>query len=406
MVLDLLDKKDKRGNKVMDYLVVLVISVLAVAIRLPFLSAKFPDYIVCLKPWVDQFKEYGGLAGLGHEIGNYTPAYMHFLMIFSYFDIEPVYLIKGLGILMDFFLAGAGACLIAYGGTRKQHIAMYAILLMVPTVLTNSGVWGQCDNFYATFILFALFFSLKDISYTIGKGKKWQITFKTEDMVIIFTGLAFAFKLQTIFILPVLAVLFLKKRWRLWSLLWIPVVYGITIFPSWLAGRGLKDLLTIYFRQTGDFSEYTLYYPNVYTLWQNETFAPQFAVMSMIFCGMGLVVTVYVLYGRNFTITPRFLCLFTTFSVLFIANFLPHMHERYGYVADILSVSLLLHDRKKTLIPVVLILISLMTYARHLLWFDYGNVLAVAALARMGIILYLGKLLLEETEEKIVPYVQ
>ena len=74
MVLDVLDKKDKRGNRVMDYVVVLVISVLAVAIRLPFLSAKFPDYIVCLKPWVDQFKEYGGLAGLGHEIGNYTPA--------------------------------------------------------------------------------------------------------------------------------------------------------------------------------------------------------------------------------------------------------------------------------------------------------------------------------------------
>lgn len=393
MFVDLLSKKTKREYRIFDFVVLAFIIILALGVRLVFIDAKFPDYIVCLKPWVESFREYGGFKGLAYEIGNYTPAYMHFLMIFSYFHIEPLYLIKGLAIFMDFILAFVTASFLAKGKSKQAFITVFAIVLMIPTVITNSGVWGQCDNFYTTFVIAALFFSLKDIEKTIFKNSKCSVTIKTEDIVMFFIGIAFSFKLQTVFLLPVLVILFLKKRWRLTSLLWVPFVYLVFMIPSVIAGRGVKDLLTIYFRQTGDFAEMTLAYPNIYDLWQNDTFATQFSWLCMLFCGMGLVLVVYYLYNHPFTIEVEFLSLFTCFSVMFITYFLPHMHDRYGYIADILSIYVLLYNKKKAPIPFLLIIISMMTYARSLLWFSYDNMYLVGSLIRAALILYMGKML-------------
>lgn len=393
MFVDLLSKKTKREYRIFDFVVLAFIIILALGVRLVFIDAKFPDYIVCLKPWVESFREYGGFKGLAYEIGNYTPAYMHFLMIFSYFHIEPLYLIKGLAIFMDFILAFVTASFLAKGKSKQAFITVFAIVLMIPTVITNSGVWGQCDNFYTTFVIAALFFSLKDIEKTIFKNSKCSVTIKTEDIVMFFIGIAFSFKLQTVFLLPVLVILFLKKRWRLTSLLWVPFVYLVFMIPSVIAGRGVKDLLTIYFRQTGDFAEMTLAYPNIYDLWQNDTFATQFSWLCMLFCGMGLVLVVYYLYNHPFTIEVEFLSLFTCFSVMFITYFLPHMHDRYGYIADILSIYVLLYNKKKAPIPFLLIIISMMTYARSLLWFSYDNMYLIGSLVRAALILYMGKML-------------
>lgn len=406
MFVDLLSKKTKKEYRIFDIIVLLFVIALAVGVRLVFIDSKFPDYIVCLKPWVESFREHGGFKGLAYEIGNYTPAYMHFLMIFSYFDIEPLYLIKGLAIIMDFVLAFVTAAFLAKGKNKQAFITVFTIVLMIPTVITNSGVWGQCDNFYTTFIIAALFFSLKDIEKTIWKNSRFAITLKTEDIVMFFIGIAFSFKLQTVFVLPVLVILFLKKRWRLTSLLWVPFVYCVSIIPSVIAGRGVKDLLTIYFRQTGDFEEMTLAYPNIYDLWQNQDFATQFSLLCMIFCGMGLVLVVYYLYNHSFSINVEFLSLFTCFSVMFITYFLPHMHDRYGYIADILSIYVLLYNKKKAPIPFLLIIISMMTYARSLLWFSYDNMYLTGSLVRAALILYMGKMLTdyvkkEEATEKI-----
>lgn len=393
MFIDVFSKKITREYRIFDFIVLGFIIVLALGVRMVFIDAQFPDYTVCLKPWVEAYREYGGIQGLAYEIGNYTPAYMHFLMIFSYFAIEPLYLIKGLAIFMDFVLAFVTASFLGRGRSKQTFITVFAIVLMIPTVITNSGVWGQCDNFYATFIIAALYFSTIDIEKTVWKNEKHGITLKTEDVVMLFIGLAFSFKLQTVFVLPVLVILFLKKRWRISSLLWIPFVYGLTILPSFLAGRSLKELLTIYLDQTGDFSELTLAYPNIYDLWQNEAMGEAFAFLCILFCGMGLVLVVYYLYNHSFTIGVEFLSLFTCFSVMFITYFIPHMHDRYGYIADILSIYVLIYDKKKAPVPFLLIIISMMTYARSLLWFSYENMYLAASLLRAALILYMGKML-------------
>ncbi|MBE5881264.1 MAG: hypothetical protein E7289_02960 [Lachnospiraceae bacterium] len=393
-------KIGKSQFEVMDVIVLLIVSAIALYIRLIFVELKFPDYTICLKPWVDAFREYGGFAGLGHEIGNYTPAYMHLLMLISYFDVEPLYVIKAVSIALDFVLAIIGSMLLTTGMHKYKKILTYIIILMLPTVIANSGVWGQCDNIYTIFILCALYCALKEVSKTIKVGKI-KLTFQTDDFVMFFLGCAFAFKLQTVFLLPVIAVLCIKRNYRLRTFLWIFVVYGITLIPSWIAGRGVVDMLTIYFRQTKDFNELQLEFPNMYSFWQFEGLDKEIGNMGIWFCGLGLVLLVYYLYQKKITFDVRFLCTFTTLSVLFITYFLPHMHDRYAYIAEVTSVYFLLDgDKKKMWIPVVLNLIALESYSETLFWFSFEGFNIIGALLRLVVIIVLAYDLMAQTKER------
>ena len=217
----------------------------------------------------------------------------------------------------------------------------------------------------------------------------------TDDVVMFLLGCAFSFKLQTVFILPVLVIIFLKHNYRLHTLLWIPVVYCITLIPSWLAGRGAWDLLTIYFRQSQDFGELQLKFPNVYSFWQFQGLDAEFSNMCIWFCGMSLVVIVYYLYNKDFNIDVEFICKFTTFSVLFITFFLPHMHDRYAYIAEITSLYYLLDRKRRLWIPVLINVIGLESYSETLFWFSFEGFNVIGAILRIFLIVLIGKEIME-----------
>lgn len=383
----------------MDLIVVLLATGIAWYLRMIFIDLKFPDYTICLKPWVEAFKQYGGFAGLKYEIGNYTPAYMHILMLISYFEVEPLYFIKGVGMVLDFVLAVVGCHLIGKGQSKYKKILLYIFILMLPTVIANSGVWGQCDNIYTIFILAAFLCALSDVSKPVNIGKL-KFVIGTDDLVMFFIGCAFSFKLQTVFVLPVIVILFLKKNYRLRTLLWIPVVYCVTLIPSWIAGRGAVDLLTIYFRQTQDFGQLQLEFPNVYSFWQFDGLEKEVSTICIWFCGLGLVAIVYYLYQKKITVNARFLCSLTTFSVLFITYLLPHMHDRYAYIAEITSMHYLLEGKKKIWIPVVMNLIALESYSETLLWFSFEGFNVIGALLRLLLIVVVGMDVIEQTKER------
>lgn len=393
-------KIGKTQYDVMDVIVFLVVSCIALYVRVIFIDLKFPDYTVCLKPWVDTFRQYGGFPGLAYEIGNYTPAYMHLLMLISYFDVEPLYLIKGVGIVLDFVLALVGSKFFAAEMPKYKRLLVYILILMLPTVIANSGVWGQCDNIYTIFVLCALYCALKETVKTIRIGKL-RFTLQTDDFVMIFLGGAFAFKLQTIFLLPVIAVLYIKRNYRLRTFLWIPFVYGITLIPSWIAGRGVVNMLTIYFRQTQDYKELQLTFPNLYSFWQFEGLDKEIGTMGIWLCGLGLVLLVYYLYQKKITFDVRFLCTLTTFGVLFITYLLPHMHDRYAYIAEISSLYYLIdRDKKRMWIPIVLNLVGLESYSETLFWFSFEGFHLTGALLRLLVIVVIGYDILTQTAER------
>lgn len=394
-----LNKKVFRDWTLFECSAILVLAVLSVMMRMIFLDLKFPDYTICLEPWTAQLKEYGGFKGLAYEIGNYTPAYMHFLMIFSYFDIEPLYLIKALSIIFDFILAFSFITLLSKQLNKQQKVMSFFGVLWLPTVITNSGVWGQCDAIYVSFILLAFACVLRDISLPVRIRGKQICCLETEDFVMLFLGIAFSFKLQTIFVLPVLVTLYLQKEWKLRALLWIPVVYCITLIPSFIAGRGVINMLTIYTRQTSDFKELNLVFPNIYSFWQFEQLGEQLSLFCILFCGMGLVFMVYWFYHHKCVIDGEWLCLYLAVSVMFITYLLPHMHDRYAYLAEIVLLIYVWKKNQKIWIPIAANLIAMASYMKTLLYFDYPGTDMLFALLRLIMMVIVGNDLVLKTKE-------
>ena len=79
----------------------------------------------------------------------------------------------------------------------------------MPTAFSNSALWGQCDSIYTAFVVFTLYFMLEE---------KYNLAF-------IMYGFALTFKLQAIFILPCIGIIFLKNRkFSILKILWIPIV--------------------------------------------------------------------------------------------------------------------------------------------------------------------------------------
>ena len=87
------------------------ITLAALALRWQFIDWRSPDYSSYLEPWFLELKAAGGLKGLGQVIGNYNVLYLFLMALLTYVPLEPIVLIKGLSIAMDFLGAFAGALL-------------------------------------------------------------------------------------------------------------------------------------------------------------------------------------------------------------------------------------------------------------------------------------------------------
>lgn len=78
-------------------------------------------------------------------------------------------------------------------------------------------------------------------------------------------GVGFSFKAQSIFILPFLGILFLRKQLRWYDFLIVPVIYLVLAIPT-DAGELVKHPFIICRLQAGQFTEPARYAPNLYIL--------------------------------------------------------------------------------------------------------------------------------------------
>lgn len=315
------------NKKLLNVLFIIIITILAIIARILVLSFESGDYIYCLKPWMDEIRTYGGLKSLKYEIGNYNILYMTIMAIFSYIPISSKILIKVLSIVFDFIIGIFGALITKeiLGEKDKDNkisILTYVSLIMLPTVFLNSALWGQCDSMYVGFTLISLYYLLKD------KNMR----------AFIFAGLAFACKLQFIFILPIYIVLYFKKKnFSIFNFLIIPLVNFITCIPAIIAGRSIKECLCIYIAQTGQGTRaLTLNFPNIYK------FVPKFfstqGTVLVIFTLLILGIVTYIILKNKTKFTNINIIGASIMYVLLMVSFLPYMHERYGYCAEVLMV--------------------------------------------------------------------
>lgn len=331
--------------KLLKFMIILFIFVMSIYIRRSFLPIKTGDYDYFLKRWFDTIKENGGIFALKMSIGDYNLPYLQILAILTYLPINSLISIKMVSIIFDYL--GAIFCgLIVYQFTKNKDLAIidFAITILLPTVLLNSSAWGQCDFIYTSFIILSLLFLFKD---------KFIKSF-------IFLGIAFAFKLQTIFVLPVFILYYLSERkFPIYLFLIIPIVDLVLCIPSIIVGRPIIDVIKVYLIQAGENQQFiSMEFPGIYNLFYSGENG--LITIPNIYClVLGLLITGGVFFAfavlvffKKIKFSKKLLLEFSVWSVMICTYFLPRMHDRYMFSADVLSVVCALIDKKKWYLPV------------------------------------------------------
>lgn len=359
----------------MTILFVAVITILAVAVRylcLPGISGDMEQYLL---PWFETLKENGGISALAMELGDYNVPYLTILAVLTYLPLHPVTLIKSVSILFDFVLAGSAGMLVNQcmekGGKSKKIILSYTLLLFSPLIILNSAYWGQCDSIFGTFLILTLVFMMKE---------KYLAAF-------VFMGCAFAFKLQAVFLLPVLILWYVySKKFSICYFGLIPIVNGILCLPAILAGRPVKNVLMIYFQQTSTYEVMTLNYPNLYYI---------MAAPYEIFHKVGILLAIALLGSACFFVwksktmlQSKHMLYFAIYSIWTCLMFLPSMHERYGYVMEILLILYGILYGEKRITAFAVNFISLCSYSIYLFTYTPFDVRILSAVNLVFYVLF------------------
>ena len=375
----------------LDILLLVFATVFGCYIRYSLRDVVAGDYKMFFEPWVATLREAGGgFKGLSAEFEyvDYTTPY---LLILSFISICPLFntliLMKMVSIFFDFVAAIAvGFIVYDMTGKKQSGYMAYTVMLFVPTIVANSAMWAQCDIIFTSFVMLSLLYMLRD---------KPRIS-------LIFYGVAFAFKLQTLFIAPLYLLLWVKKKMKIQHFLWLPIVYFIGIIPSWIAGKNLWELLTVYlFQANGEMDIYKLShkFPNVYQIIGTDSFLREYADAGIYFTLAVLMVLLYYIAQKNFVFTKDLIIRMGMFFVMVVVFFLPHMHERYGILADVLSVIVAFSNPKKFYVPLIAIGCS---FAGYTLYLAQQTVipLSVYAILYAGLIIDLGIGIYKEINQK------
>ncbi len=365
--------------QVVDLAFILCLFFFGFMIRWKLMPIESADYWGFLEDWMRQIREGGGYRSLGHQISNYTSPYMYIMCFLSYITDNDLYALKLVSVCFD-YAASIAIFLLIFQMTEnvKKSIHGMAVLLLSPTVIIDSAYWCQCDIIYTTFILYALYNFFKNNS-------KWCL---------IFIGISFAFKQQVLFIVPFLMIMWLKKRTiRLVHFLWVPVIYVISTLPAWMMGRDFKELLLIYFDQSETYPWGTLEYPNIYALLGEAM--PDMRHADEV-SGAGIFMTIillgclaYYFYTKDINMTDELIMTLALFTVGVIVYCLPHMHDRYGFLIDILAIVYGVINIKKLPITFGFFIVSILSFMPYLIAVHIVPIQYVAII-QLGLIAYVG----------------
>lgn len=310
---------------------------LGMLLRIRCLDYSSGDYEDFLSRWLQYFRDNGGFKAIQSYSGDYNAPYLYVLAIISMLSQPELYLIKLFSILADVVLAWGGFRVVKAvrneGPEDPMPAIAFSILMILPTVMANSAYWAQCDSFYGALILHAMAKALT--------GKE-----KTSAVLV---GAAFAVKLQSVFLIPLWGVLWLAKRFHFRNLFFAPLSFIVLCLPAVLLGRPVMDVLNVYFHQTVEYQDrLVLNAPSVYQ------FIPNGAKPDPVSAGRIGIIAAFVLvlalmaiglFFRN-KLDNRAALSIAAVMAIGVPFFLPHMHERYFYLADIVMACLVVLNVK------------------------------------------------------------
>src|SRR5215208_6705736 len=335
---------------------------LALALRLSLFYYESWDYLAFLSPWYDFIVSNGGFSALEYAFSDYSALYLYLLTLATYVPLSKLYAIKLVSIAFDFLLALFVLLIVRLKyENRLVWVSSFLAALFAPTVFVNSAVWGQSDATYVSMLVASIYFAIQ----------------RRPNLSVFFFSVGLSFKLQAVFLFPLFIVLFLKRRVPIYSFLITPATYMVTLLPAWLAGRPLVELLMTYPAQAGQYTLLTQYAPNLYWWVPYDSLsAPQpdsILLLNRILSWGGIVFTA-LLVGLLCLVSWRspvpldkdVIVKLSLVSVLLLPFTLPHMHDRYFFVADVVSIIYAFYWPKRFFIPIIVGAASLFSYVPFL----------------------------------------
>ena len=191
-------------------------------------------------------------------------------------------------------------------------------------------------------------------------------------------ALSFGFKLQAVFVMPVFAVLLFagKIRWK--HLPVFPLAYILLILPAVIAGRPFFDTLLIYFRESGTVGTALNYNSSsVYALFRTFGDPEAAAKLGIVAAFAFLLMLLAICFVFRKRLNDRLIVIAALLMAVGIPFFLPHMHDRYFFAADALSLILVFGLPILSPVAALTQFASLLGYyayfvKRFLLYMDHG----------------------------------
>lgn len=298
------------------------LSIVAQSFAFPFLSGDYNSFLV---HWMREYQSLGIHDGFGASLGDYTPAYNYYLCIIGVTCPETgwVYAIKIFDIVFGLSFSAATFLIVQKCFNKLNYSALaYSVSLIIPSIIINSAFWGQCDIVFASFIVWSFYFVL---------AKKYNLA-------LIFFSISFAFKLQAVFFAPFLFLLLLKREVKIYQIIYIPLIYLLIALPALICGRSFVGIVSVYSKQAGEYRDrINLLAPSIYAYF-DDSIAKTFGYIPIIIFFVITVSYIFYLYYKDIELNKENLITIALISVLFSPFFLPHMHERYFFLADLFAV--------------------------------------------------------------------
>lgn len=310
-------------DTVIRWAVLAALLAVALVVRWQFVDVRTLDFNAFLDGWYNTIADAGGFSAFKEKFADYNYPYLYLIAILTYLHIPALVGIKAISMIFDIVLASFAYRIV---GLRYRQFwpraLVFGLILGLPTVIANSSYWGQADGIYSAFAVGGIYFLIR--------RRPW--------LACIFLGLAISFKLQAIFIFPVLLWLVLRRYVPIKALLAIPAVFLLLDVPPLLVGAPWKTVLSVYLEQTDSYKQLTLGAPNVYQLlwldgnldWVAYTGIAVAATIIAAFLGWSM--------WKRPPVTPTTILVTATANAVLVPFLLPAMHERYFYLAEVLSV--------------------------------------------------------------------
>ncbi len=283
------------------------------------------DLIAYNLPWLGHIAAVGPVAAFAHPFGNYTPPYGYLLAAVSpLVGVLPgTLVIKLLSFLCTLVLTASVWRLLK--AMNVQHAARWAMIVPVlPSVMISGAILGQCDALYVAPCVMAVAAAIE----------------RRHRSMFAWCGLAFAIKAQALFGAPFVLAIVIARQVPVRHWLYAPAAFAAALAPAALCGWPIADLLTIYLRQSQWFDDIARNAPNIWMF-------AQLAGITTPLIGLATAAAIgaTACYAAQIGATARtfskpMLLRAALLAPLLVAGLLPKMHDRYFFMADILSLAL------------------------------------------------------------------